>query len=732
MANLEEIFLACDVRRSGYLEQEQLRELCSRFEIGQQDADALFEDLDCDSDGKITYEDFAKGFSEFLGDSTSNSRSRDSLQEENSYSDGKRQTYKNKGVKIVYPTSSLSKGNVSNKVENSSIVKGSSVTMYERMGLEQLSQSALEDLLEEMKRLQDENRKLEENWQREKREHERHLHVLEEELEGQVQEVEHRAKMKAREEADEEKKSIKLQMNAEIDQFQANLLLFEKMDSLLKANKSSQQDEKMTEIKHRLDESTHENRQLRMSLMDTQTNVALMRSELAQLRTQYEEKCRELNGEKEKIMEVMHEQDHLAKQLHILHDANTRLQDTNDTLRIVLESSATIPPKKTTASWMARAKRGSVVGDYLMPEPVSKPMPMIRSSLDLHVDPNESFGEESIVSKPRSEDLELMSYRMQRFVKELDINGAHSDSGLSMTIRDCDDIDDEEIDKLSPRDRSCKGSGPLKSSSPKPSVDHSGSESPKIRNVKRTGSSASTASVNSALEGARRFFTRESATNPVKAEAIDSEEDVECSEPTGPPETTYKVIFIGDAAVGKSSFILRLARGTFVQQLSSTLGVDFHMRTLRVAKRNVALQLWDTAGQERFRSITKSYFRKADGIMLLYDCTSEKSFLNVKHWLEAVEEGADGTIPIMIVGNKIDLRPFALASGESVISTQTGDKMARDAGAIFTESSAKEGINVMEAVGKLTKLMAANEDREIRASGMHLKKGKKSGLCCGS
>ena len=66
-------------------------------------------------------------------------------------------------------------------------------------------------------------------------------------------------------------------------------------------------------------------------------------------------------------------------------------------------------------------------------------------------------------------------------------------------------------------------------------------------------------------------------------------------------------------------------------------GVDFQTKIIEVDGRVVALQLWDTAGQERFRSIAKSYFRRADGVLLLYDCTYERSFLNVREWLEAIE-----------------------------------------------------------------------------------------------
>ena len=135
-------------------------------------------------------------------------------------------------------------------------------------------------------------------------------------------------------------------------------------------------------------------------------------------------------------------------------------------------------------------------------------------------------------------------------------------------------------------------------------------------------------------------------------------------------------MFAGDAAVGKTSFINRITKGYFMENLSSTLGVDFQVKTFLVDDRNIALQLWDTAGQvnvqndkqtkfkfihsndffyisfieispklfndnifvqERFRAVTKSYFRRADGVMLLYDVTNERSFVAVRDWIEAVD-----------------------------------------------------------------------------------------------
>ena len=74
-------------------------------------------------------------------------------------------------------------------------------------------------------------------------------------------------------------------------------------------------------------------------------------------------------------------------------------------------------------------------------------------------------------------------------------------------------------------------------------------------------------------------------------------------EATGPPDRTYKVVFAGDAAVGKTSFINRITKGIFLNNLSSTLGVDFQVKMLRVDERNIALQLWDTAGILKMKKI---------------------------------------------------------------------------------------------------------------------------------
>uniref|UniRef100_A0A3B4APE5 Uncharacterized protein n=1 Tax=Periophthalmus magnuspinnatus TaxID=409849 RepID=A0A3B4APE5_9GOBI len=107
-------------------------------------------------------------------------------------------------------------------------------------------------------------------------------------------------------------------------------------------------------------------------------------------------------------------------------------------------------------------------------------------------------------------------------------------------------------------------------------------------------------------------------------------------------EKAFRIVLAGDAAVGKSSFLLRLCKNEFKVHSSTTLGVDFQMKTLIVDGEPTLLQIWDTAGQERFRSIAKSYFRRADGVLLLYDVSCEKSFLNVREWVDMIEVKSPG------------------------------------------------------------------------------------------
>ncbi|KAL4705601.1 hypothetical protein ACJJTC_012848 [Scirpophaga incertulas] len=159
------------------------------------------------------------------------------------------------------------------------------------------------------------------------------------------------------------------------------------------------------------------------------------------------------------------------------------------------------------------------------------------------------------------------------------------------------------------------------------------------------------------------------------------------------PEYDYlfKLLLIGDSGVGKSCLLLRFADDTYTESYISTIGVDFKIRTVELDGKTIKLQIWDTAGQERFRTITSSYYRGAHGIIIVYDCTDQDSFSNVKQWLEEIDRYACDNVNKLLVGNKCDL------TTKKVVDYTTANQYAEQLGIPFLETSAKNSTNVEQA-----------------------------------
>jgi Ras-related protein Rab-1A len=150
----------------------------------------------------------------------------------------------------------------------------------------------------------------------------------------------------------------------------------------------------------------------------------------------------------------------------------------------------------------------------------------------------------------------------------------------------------------------------------------------------------------------------------------------------------FKILLIGDSGVGKSCLLLRFADDSWTETHISTIGVDFKIKTLTIDGKTVKLQIWDTAGQERFRTITSSYYRGAQGIILVYDCTDRESFNNVKQWMGEIDRYACENVNKLLVGNKCDLQ------AEKTVDTNTAKEFADSYDIPFIETSAKTGFNV--------------------------------------
>jgi Ras-related protein Rab-1A len=172
----------------------------------------------------------------------------------------------------------------------------------------------------------------------------------------------------------------------------------------------------------------------------------------------------------------------------------------------------------------------------------------------------------------------------------------------------------------------------------------------------------------------------------------------------------FKVLIIGNSGVGKSCLLLRFAEDMFSDNYISTIGVDFKIRKLTVEDKSVKLQIWDTAGQERFRTITKSYYRGSNGIIIVYDITDRESFDQVQHWMNEIDAHAMVEVCRLLVGNKADL------SDKRAVKTDEGMSVARQYGIPFIETSAKDCSNVESMFVTMAQAMKKRADGPIEGS----------------
>ena len=169
----------------------------------------------------------------------------------------------------------------------------------------------------------------------------------------------------------------------------------------------------------------------------------------------------------------------------------------------------------------------------------------------------------------------------------------------------------------------------------------------------------------------------------------------------------FKIILLGSISVGKTAILERYISNKFNDAYQCTMRCEFKTKCLNINNSSQAkLEIWDTVGDEKFRSITKQYYKNADGILLIYDITSRKSFDSLVSWTKEIRDNAPGDAVLYLVGNKSDL------TKERVISCQEGTNKAEELGMLFIEVSAKEGDNIHMMFGNISEaMMQINENK---------------------
>ncbi|XP_036400180.1 ras and EF-hand domain-containing protein [Megalops cyprinoides] len=670
--DLQRLFSACDVNKTGRIEYEDFIVVCQELNVPSTEVRLLFNKFDEDEDGYVDFGDFSARFDEVSAalDLASFGEVRGQRSPWDEFLD-----------------------RMNGEMPFLGSTRERLAALYQQIycasdaALLQQYEALIESLESEMRDQHLENQRLVTSLRRLEEVTTRQLTELEEDLQQQLACVEKRVK-------DEERRRSQATITAMEQRHMGKVADLQATIETLKKNQeeswrsSSRVD--VYQLKSQIREMTQENEQLRSSLLKAQGNISVMQTELdKQCVSDQSPECMRENQDLEKMLD---ECSSYPSHIKVLQEMNKKRHDSNDGLRSALVRSG------GSGEWKSVTDPCSRQGVAVPPlckitsnhEDVCRDLKPVRQST-LNYSSFENEDESMAVGWCEVKHSCVASWRERC-----------TDSGLSLfTDRDAslssdyDSDDSQDSVETVHHGDSCSSSNAEGLDSAAPSICSS------------------------------RSFTRRrlSAFYPQEGVAEDpQEEDI----------PVYRLVLAGDAGSGKSSFLLRLSVNEFRKDMQTTLGVDFQEMKMLVDGEKTNLQIWDTAGQERYRSISRSYFRKAQGVLLLYDVTSETSFLNIRNWMAQIQESAEEHIPMCLIGNKADLRTEQ--PEDSCVSTAHGERLARMYNALFCETSAKEGTNIVEAVLHLAREVKKNTCMKPKPEpqlGLNLEEDRKLLSCCG-
>ncbi|XP_022407375.1 ras and EF-hand domain-containing protein isoform X1 [Delphinapterus leucas] len=570
LARLRSVFAACDANRSGRLEREEFSALCAELRVRPVDAEAVFQRLDADRDGAITFQEFACGFrgahrgrrrwgrgprepaftaalvGSEPGDSQEDEGDEDAAAALAAHWDSASpgQAWQDFQARLGDEVKFIPrKEQVSTLYQNINLVEPRLIQPYEHVIKNfireiKLQSTEMENLALAVKRAQDKAAM--------------QLSELEEEMDQRIQAAEHKTRKDEKRKAEEALSDLRRQYETEVGDLQVTI---KKLKKLEEQSKHISQKEDVAALKKQIYDLSMENQKVKKDLLEAQTNIAFLQSELDSLKSDYADQS--LNSER---------------------TANRKLHDSNDGLRSALENS------------YSKFNRSLRINNISPGNTISRSSPKFNAH-----SPQPLGYDRSSRSSYMDEDCDSLALcdPMQRINCDIDsLPESCFDSGLS-TLRDSNEYDSEVEYK---HQRGFQRSHGTQESS---GGDASDTDVPDIRDEETYGSEGVASILDwKPQESASEGSVISSLRKPISA-LTPQTDMVDDNHKSSSSQKAYKIVLAGDAAVGKSSLLMRLCKNEFRGNTSATLGVDFQMKTLIVDGERTVLQLWDTAGQER-------------------------------------------------------------------------------------------------------------------------------------
>ncbi|XP_015230178.1 PREDICTED: ras and EF-hand domain-containing protein homolog isoform X1 [Cyprinodon variegatus] len=672
LGKTHEFFQMCDIENKGFINRRDMQRLNSWLPLSAEELENVFDTLDSDGNGFLTLEEFSSGFSAFLfgrrisvddvmGEKTL-SQSLPEVLYQSQWEEGQGNGEDDEEKHFAMLMESLGASSI---LENPAEVRSLWAQLRrDEPHLLTNFEHFLARVTAQIREADQEKREMESALKRKAATHDNEIHRLYEEMEQQIKNEKDKILLEDYERFLSRSKDLELQLSSKEKELEHIFQKQRKLEHQCQELHSEQHETKVENVKLKQtnDDLARELELVSQELTLAQEQLSLLQEQSARL---HEEKEMEIY----RLTEGLHrERASLLKQLDLLREMNKHLRDERD-MSFQKPKSTKMSLKQRT--FLDGVKQTST--DIFKSEDEEEPTALRQT-------PVNGLYQPSLAAEARCRFQRIISIEEDHLPYLLNENAPHK-SAEEQRLSDSE----HDVDVMMSN---------IHQSSPLPQQ-----ESEDIVEERQIPSSP--------------------RGQPVGKETTINEESVPSA-----PDRLFKVVLVGNSSVGKTSLLQRFCDDRFHPGTFATVGIDYTVKTITVDNSQVALQMWDTAGQERYRSITKQFFRKADGVIVMYDITAEQSFTAVRQWLASVKEGTGEDIPIMLLGNKTD------KESEREVQKEMGERLAKDCQMAFFECSACSGYNVAESMVHLARILKEQEDQEKEKTVQLISSHTKKRSCC--
>ncbi|XP_039725051.1 EF-hand calcium-binding domain-containing protein 4B isoform X1 [Pteropus medius] len=676
----QEFFQTCDAGGKGFIARRDMQRLHKELPLSLEDLEDVFDALDADGNGFLTPEEFTTGFSHFFFSQNKPTQEDPGeqvaqLQEEKVYqSRGEEELGGMDEDEEAQFQMLMDKLGAQKVLEDESDVKQLWLQLKkDEPHLLSNFEDFLARIFSQLQEAHEEKNELECALKKKIAAYDEEIQHLYEEMEQQIKSEKEQFLLKDTERFRARSQELEQKLLAKEQELEQLIQKQKRLEGQCAALHNDKHETKAENTKLKLtnQELAQELERTSRELQDAQQQLDSLQQEACKL---HQEKEMEVYRVTESLQR---EKSGLLKQLDFLRERNKHLRDERD-IHFQKDKTAKANTAASKASWKQRS--GSVIGKYVDGRGILR---------------RESEEEEDVFGMPKSRSsLGLSGYPLTE-----EESGSRAGGPLPRAFRRIISIEEDPLPQL------LDGS-----------LEQPLSKCPEEEEV---SSQQVEGQIQQAQPSQLQLTPTSPRGQPVGKEALSKEE-----ESPSTPDRLFKIVFVGNSAVGKTSFLRRFCEDQFSPGLTATVGIDYRVKTVRVDDSQVALQLWDTAGQERYRCITQQFFRKADGVIVMYDLTAKQSFLSVRQWLSSVEEAVGDCIPVLLLGNKIDNEK------EREVPRGLGEQLAKENNLIFYECSAYSGHNTKESLLHLARILKKQEDT-VREDAIQVDRPAKKKPCCG-